>query len=256
MDYKLQEAPAMQLVEEDKSYYTTIESKILDDKRLTDRQFRIIARIYSFFKQKREFFGSNKYLAEMHGIKERAISKDIHAIIELGYFKSRMETYKNGSRRIIYRGGVAPQDQRGVAPQDYHNIDKSYSSNVESEKLPTTSPDKVRLLTLTKDNEKLMRHLPKTVRNKPVTFREAGGVLAIMTIYNEVRSLYKNKDSSVSPNLKGCIQAVELIRDEVDLHNIDETFHNMFSADYHKENNWIHLTPEFVTRTDKFQKYE
>lgn len=256
MDYKLREAPSTILAEEDKGYYTTIESKILDDKRLTDRQFRVIARVYSFFKQKREFFGSNKYLAEIHGVSERAISRDVAHIVEIGYFKTRMETFKNGSRRILYRGGVDTSVQTPLDTSVYHNIDKVNKEYVESEKLPTTNPDKVRLLTLTKDNEKLMRHLPKTVRNKPVTFREAGGVLAIMTIYNEVRSLYKNKESSVSPNLKGCIQAVELIRDEVDLHNIDETFHNMFGADYHKENNWIHLTPEFVTRTDKFQKYE
>lgn len=197
-------------------------------------------------------FAGNDYLSKFIGVSEGRCANMVSGLRKRGF----VETVKSDGRKRWIRVKADFTKTLRQTSQKREHSNTVREEYVETEKVPTTNPDKVRLLTLTKDNEKLMRHLPKTVRNKPVTFREAGGVLAIMTIYNEVRSLYKNKESSVSPNLKGCIQAVELIRDDVDLHNIDETFHNMFGADYHKENNWIHLTPEFVTRTDKFQKYE
>ena len=128
--------------------------------------------------------------------------------------------------------------------------------SVGTEKVPTLDSNKSKLIKLRADNEKMLRHLPKTVRGKTITFNEGYSVFRIMTIYNTVRSLYKDIDSNVSPNLKACTQAVELIRDDVDIENIDEVFHNMFEDKFAKEKNWDYLTPEFVTRTDKFQKYQ
>lgn len=115
--------------------------------------------------------------------------------------------------------------------------------------------DKFALSRLKNENEKLFRNCPKMVRKKTVTLKELQYLQNAIDIFNEVRSLHKNKPSNVSPDNKACRQLVEMCRDGIDFNEIESACYNMFGSDYHKENNWTHLTPEFISRSDKFQKY-
>lgn len=112
---------------------------------------------------------------------------------------------------------------------------------------------------LLEDNARLLRHLPKTVLGKKVSYEEIKALIAYVEKFNEIRQNYfsiigENK-SIVTPNAKAIRQFIELFRYGNTIDDIEEVIYNIFESAYHKENKYFHVTLEFVVRHDIWQKY-
>ena len=110
--------------------------------------------------------------------------------------------------------------------------------------------------TIKETHKSTLRYFPSTVLNKRTQEEEAKFVIDFIESFNEIRGLYIGKKSNMNiPDAKACRQLVELFRNGITLDELFDVIHNAFQSDYHKENGYRHITPEFISRIDKFQKY-
>lgn len=254
------------------NYYAIVPYEVLDDKNINPRQRLLLIRISSFLNNKGEFYASNKYLAELEGVTERAISLNINVLIKEGYLQSTMKNTAKGTMRYLqwgYGRKVLEGGGRKVLPISIsnnkdivgnENISHAESLlNIDKEKLIVNEIEALVLL-----NFKALLKCPKSIGGKKVNIEEMGEIIKYWKQYNETHGLYlsQGKKSASNTNVqftaKACQGLVYHLRHQSDWFNIEDwdvMLDDMHDTQYHIENNFKHLTPEFVFREDKVQQY-
>ena len=240
-------------------YYSTIESKVLKDSRVSDSQLRVMLHLSSFFATNGEFHGSNQYLSDVTLKSERSISRDINKLIEYGYIKAEMIPTKNGRIRILRKGGVDKNGERGVDKNGERGVDKNvYHNNIRENNniVENEISDPTPLQSFIENNIITLANMGKSVDGKPISLEEAEYIVQATSDYNGYRAFKRNKPSNRNPSLKACSQLVRMKRRGITLEQLGEVTANMFNNDYHIEEKFRHITLEFISRQDKFEKYE
>lgn len=242
-----------------------IPAYILYNDSLSWKQKGLYAVIHNLCNQKGYCWASNEYLAEYFQVSEATIKRDIKALRDCQAIVTHTEPTKTGTRRIIEipQGGRLKNELGGRLKNELHNnidINNSKPVNGISGQLFNNGKDlgaddnALALKLLYQETKN--RHAPKSVRGQRVTWEEARDAEIMFEKFNEVRSVFTAKPSNIIANKKAWSQAIELVRDGINRDEVEDVLYAMFEADYHKENNWQHITPEFLTRIDKFQKYK
>ena len=198
------------------NYYGIIPSNVRYDKRLTPNAKLLYAEITALCNDKGYCWANNKYFADLYEVSTTSISKWISSLIEFGYLTSTIN-YKKGTKEILNR---------------YLRL---VTYPIE-EKLNTPIEEKL------KDNNTIINN---TINNK----------------YNiNFDKLLSFLNSKTGRNFKVINEATEKkykarLKEGYTKDDILNAIINAVNSDYHKENDFKYLTPEFFSRADKLNMY-
>ena len=197
------------------NYYGIIPANVRYDKRLTPNAKLLYAEITALCNDKGYCWASNKYFADLYEVSTTSISKWISQLCEFKYITSEI-IYKEGTKEILNRY------LRLVT----YPIEEKLNTPIE-EKLKDNNT--INNNTINKDTinfDKLLSFLnSKTGRN--------------FKIINEATKKKYNARLKEGYTSKDIANAIE----------------NAVNSDYHKENNFTYLTPEFFSRANTLDKY-
>lgn len=198
------------------NYYGIIPSNVRYDKRLTPNAKLLYAEITALCNDKGYCWANNKYFADLYEVSTTSISKWISSLIEFGYLTSTLN-YKEGTKEILNR---------------YLRL---VTYPIE-EKLNTPIEEKL------KDNNTINNN---TINNK----------------YNiNFDKLLSFLNSKTGRNFKIINEATKKkyyarLKEGYTKDDILKAITNAIQSDYHKENGFKYLTPEFFSRADKLNMY-
>jgi len=254
------------------SYGAWIEYSILTHPKLNDRQKILYARIQNLATKRGYCYASNQWFSEQMTTSIPTIKRDLKILRDLKMINYTMKVTKSGSIRCIYLGGSDqeigggqitgdPGGQITGDPQNNNRENIYIPPEIKNDSGDThkneNDPDPIKLVIA--NNPRFFRDCPITIDNKKVTVKELEQILLVMKEYNDVREIYRCKPGekyrAVNPDNKTCRQIVRMARDGIELKTFSNCLYNMFEAENHKKNNWMYLTPEFVTRDDKMIMY-
>ena len=197
------------------NYYGIIPANVRYDKRLTPNAKLLYAEITALCNDKGYCWASNKYFADLYEVSTTSISKWISQLCEFKYITSEI-IYKEGTKEILNRY------LRLVT----YPIEEKLNTPIE-EKLKDNNT--INNNTINKDTinfDKLLSFLnSKTGRNFKV-INEA----------TKKKYIARLKEGYTSKDIANAIE-------------------NAVNSDYHKENGFKYLTPEFFSRADKLNLY-
>ena len=197
------------------NYYGIIPSNVRYDKRLTPNAKLLYAEITALCNDKGYCWANNKYFADLYEVSTTSISKWISSLIEFGYLTSTLN-YKEGTKEILNRY------LRLVT----YPIEEMLNTPIE-EKL--------------KDNNTINNN---TINNNTINFDK------LLSFLN----------SKTGRNFKIINEATKKkyyarLKEGYTKDDILKAITNAINSDYHKENNFKFLTPEFFSRADKLNLY-
>lgn len=115
--------------------FSILQSRAVSDKRVSNPQFRTLAALGIFGDKEGWCFPKLKVLGEMLGKSRQAVSKDIQALVELGYVEVTKKYREDGSRtNNLYRLMFDPRQSVVDTPQ--YVVDVPSTSEVDT---PSTS---------------------------------------------------------------------------------------------------------------------
>lgn len=197
------------------NYYGIIPSNVRYDKRLTPNAKLLYAEITALCNDKGYCWANNKYFADLYEVSTTSISKWISSLIEFGYLTSTLN-YKEGTKEILNR---------------YLRL---VTYPIE-EKLNTPIEEKL------KDNNTINNN---TINNNNINFDKLLSFLNSKTGRN-----FK----VINKTVKG--KYLARLKDGYSKQDILDAVSNAVKNDYHKEENFKYLTPEFFSRSETLDKY-
>ena len=198
------------------NYYGIIPSNVRYDKRLTPNAKLLYAEITALCNDKGYCWANNKYFADLYEVSTTSISKWISSLIEFGYLTSTIN-YKEGTKEILHR---------------YLRL---VTYPIE-EKLNTPIEEKL------KDNNTIINN---TINNKyDINFDKL-----LLFLNSHTKRNFKVINEATKKKYRARIKEGYTSKD------IANAIENAVNSDYHKENNFTYLTPEFFSRAETLDKY-
>lgn len=198
------------------NYYGIIPSNVRYDKRLTPNAKLLYSEITALCNDKGYCWANNKYFADLYEVSTTSISKWISSLIEFGYLTSTIN-YKEGTKEILHR---------------YLRL---VTYPIE-EKLNTPIEEKL------KDNN--------TINNNTINNNNNINFDKLLSFLN---SLTKRNFKIINEATKK--KYLARLKEGYTNNDIANAMKNAVNSDYHKENNFKYLTPEFFSRADKLNLY-
>ena len=197
------------------NYYGIIPSNVRYDKRLTPNAKLLYAEITALCNDKGYCWANNKYFADLYEVSTTSISKWISSLIEFGYLTSTIN-YKEGTKEILNRY------LRLVT----YPIEEKLNTPIEEKLKDNNTINNNKINNNTINFDKLLLFLnSKTKRN-----------FKIINEATKKKYLARLKEGYTSKDIANAIE-------------------NAVNSDYHKENNFTYLTPEFFSRAVTLDKY-
>ena len=197
------------------NYYGIIPSNVRYDKRLTPNAKLLYAEITALCNDKGYCWASNKYFADLYEVSTTSISKWISQLCEFKYITSEI-IYKEGTKEILNR---------------YLRL---VTYPIE-EKLNTPIEEKL------KDNNTINNN---TINNNTINFDKLLSFLNSKTGRN-----FKIINEATKKKYKA------RLKEGYTKDDILNAIINAVNSEYHKENNFRYLTPEFFSRAVTLDKY-
>lgn len=212
---------------EKKSYYAIIPANVRYDRQLTPNAKLLYGEITALCNERGYCWSNNEYFANLYEVSKTSISKWIASLIDGGYIQSRL-LYKEGTKEILNR----------------HISLVAYPMQ---EKL--NRPIEVLLTTPIEEN-----------------FKDNSTVSNNTTVNNTVNNTTKLYDDFLfilnlvlKKNYKGCNKSRKAfpvrLKEGFKLNDFKIAISNASLDGFHIDNGFKYLTPEFLTRSDKLDRY-
>lgn len=113
------------------------------------------------------------------------------------------------------------------------------------------------------NNIKTIGKCPMSVLGKAVTLDEINTLVDIVREFNLNRSMYmrlrkfrpEGYEGTLSFDAKACRQSIELMRAGYSVEEYNDATMQAFEDQFHEDNKYKYITPEYISRMGMFQKY-
>ena len=197
------------------SYYAIIPADVRYDTNVCPNAKLLYGEITALCNRRGYCWANNSYFAELYNVSKTSISKWISQLVENGYVVSTIQ-YKDGTKEILNR---------------YLRL---VTYPIE-EKLNTPIEEKL------KDNNTINNN---TINNNTINFDK---------LLSFLNSKTKRNFKIINEATKKKYRA--RIKDGYNSKDIANAIENAVNSDYHKDNNFTYLTPEFFSRSETLDKY-
>lgn len=203
------------------NYYAIIPANVRYDKNLKANCKLLYGEITALSNKEGHCWASNNYFAELYSVTPQAISKWIKQLNDFDYISIN---YTRNGKEITGR-----------------TININVSTNIDR----VSTNEQEGYQQMIKGNNTYINNISNVVSSKPndIDFD------ALLVFFNKVTG----KNLKVI-NSKAKSQFNARIKDGYEKQDISKAIINCFNDPYHKENP-KYLTPEFISRPDKFEKY-
>lgn len=199
-------------------YYAIIPANVRYDKTLSPNAKLLYGEITCLLQFNNKCFASNQYFARLYEVSEVQISRLVAQLVKQGYIKTETEITSRGTRRLI-KIPLNIFDDTGVNKNKATRLIKNDKHNKHSNTIPSLLSKEdcdVRKIFIDEFNKKRNSNFRLTKKLK-----------------EELENVFKDY------SYKDALVALD----------------NAMQVQYHIDNEFNDLTPEFITRVDKLEKY-
>lgn len=234
-----------------KNRYAVITASVLYSTNISARQKLMVAIISNLSNEKGYCWASNSYFSEIMNCDDRTIQRDLSDLEEKNYISRVVHRNEDGSvshraliivdSQVTNLSGGGDKDVRRGGDNGVTIINKNIKNNIKKKKekkeieTPFGDPSASQPLSSPSKSES---QLPKEQSDE------------FLNLFNKVTGRqFKILDNKTLRQLK------TLLTNGYTLADIETSIKRAMEDKFHKEEKYRHLTPEFITRIDKFQKF-
>lgn len=199
-------------------YYAIIPANIRYDKNLSPQAKLIYGEITCLLNFKNKCFATNAYFARLYEISDIQISRLIKQLVDAGYIVTEMETTAKGNSRLI---------KLALNINDYTPINKNVKGGINKND---------------KDN------IQHTNNNSLFNNKEGDAYEKFINDFNIIRKSKFQPIQKVRTAFRNCLKTHTSSE-------ILQALKNAMKDEHHIDREFNDLTPEFITRLDKLEKY-
>lgn len=249
------------------AYYSIIPASVRYDKDLNSSAKLLYGEITALCGKEGYCWSSNSYFAELYDVSKVTISRWISVLVNKGHLKSEV-IYKENSREIQQRQlrivdkpiikndntpinknvNTSPQkDQHPIIKNDKDNNTSINNTNNRKE-VPLQEPSALPLFENDIDPKNQKNTGDKVGGRKPVSHPDKVDAEKFVEVFNSIAG----RKFKVNDKIKSSLVARLKVYTKKEILQAVENAHK---DKYHIETNFLHLTPEFILRTDKLEKF-
>lgn len=201
-------------------YYAVIPASVRYDKSLSPNAKLLYGEITALLNFKNKCFATNAYFARLYEISEVQVSRLIKQLVDGKHVFTEMSVTPKGTERLIYIA-LNINDNTPLIKNDNRGVIK---------------------------NDK---HNNKSINNASLFDNKEDADFCFIKEFNTLR----NSKFQLTIKSKWRENLRERLREGYKVKDIIEALKNAMASEYHAKNNFNDLTPEFITRQDKLEKY-
>lgn len=202
------------------TYFAIIPAVVRYDKRLSPLAKLLYGEITCLLNFKNKCFASNKYFGRLYEITDVQVSRLIKQLIDANHIVTEVEITPKGSQRLI---------KLSININDNTPINKNVKEGVNK-------------------NVKHNKQIDNTI---PLFENKDTGIDFFISEFNRIRK--PKKDFTAIKIVKS--QFHSRIKEGYKVCDLILVLQSLMKVKYHIENSFSDITPEFITRADKVEKY-
>lgn len=207
---------------ETKSYYAIIPANVRYDKNITANAKLLYGEITSLCNERGFCWANNKYFSELYEVSEVSISKWINSLVNSGYLKTEIDSKEN--KRYIFLSDML-----------LTKVNDPLKKSLTPPLTKVNDPLKEKFMYNNKLNNKT---------NNSIDFEN------VRLYFNKV---FGKQSRVVSEKAKSNFK--QRLKEGYSKDDIKKVIINASLDNYHIENKFKYITLEFLSRTDKFERY-
>lgn len=224
-------------MEEKKSYYAIIPATVRYDSNLSANAKLLYGEITALCNERGYCWSSNKYFADLYNVSNNSISRWISELSNSGHIRIQL-IYREGTREIVNR-------YLYLSSEGIHNfVNTSHQKSNEG----ITKNGDTPIIKNDEDNNTLFNNTNNTTSNTTVN-KEVDLFDRFIMICN----LSLNKNYRGDSKSKRQFQA--RVKEGYRIEDFKKAVENAAEDEFHMGNGYKYLTPEFLTRADKLEKF-